>query len=301
MNAGMRAAGPLLLALLLVGCHRSETTASTDAGGSQPGPLPSAPANATPLPVASIEAAVNPQHLPVYSGPTGSVEGTIRVEGAVAPDRTGLDFSKCPDAEKFYGKLFREGPPDADGKRPLADAVVVITGYSGFYLPERNVAASAWIEGCQFNSRSIAVTYGQRLEIANKTPTLWAPSLAQAPLPALMMATSHGDPIRLYPPHPGYFTLIDNLKHPYAQADVYAFLHPLHTVSDAAGHYRIDGIPVGKLKVNARLAAFDGSATADVEILANVVQKADLVLKYEPKTVISIDAATLPKNSGIIH
>jgi hypothetical protein len=298
----MRAVRTALLAIVLLGCHRSEPSAgSTDAGASQPGPLPSAPANATPLPVASIEAAVNPQHLPVYSGPTGSLEGTIRVEGPAAPERTGLDFSKCPEAEKFYGKLFREGPPDPDGKRPLADALIVMTGYSGFYLPERNVAASAWIEGCQFNSRTIALTYGQRLEIGNKTPALWAPSLAQAPLPALMMATSHGDPIRLYPPHPGYFTLIDNLKHPYAQADVYALLHPLHTVSDAAGHYRIDGIPVGKLQVNARLAAFDGSTTEDVEILANVVQKADLVLKYVPKTVISLDGATLPKNSGIIH
>ena len=69
-------------------------------------------------------------------------------------------------------------------------------------------------------------------------------------MPVLMMATSHGDPVRIYPPRPGYFTLIDNEKHSWAQADVYALLHPLHAVSDRAGHYRIDGIPVGKLKVN---------------------------------------------------
>jgi hypothetical protein len=283
-----------LACALLSGCHkRSE---KEDATKAQPGPLPSAPANATPLPIASIEAYVNPAHLPVYSGPTGSVEGTIRVAGPPAPDREDLDFSNCPEGRAVYGKLFREGPPGPDGTRPLADVLVAVTGYSGYYLPERNEAATATIQGCAFSSRTIAMTFGQRLEIANKSPVLWAPSLAQAPMPALMMATSNGDAVRLYPPKPGYYTLVDNLKHPYAMADVYTLQYPLHTVSDVAGHYRIDGAPVGKLKVGARLAALAKEATADVEILANVVQKVDIVLTYVPRvTPASDDAASASK------
>ncbi len=264
-----------------LGCHSksAEPTATSDAASA---PAPSTPVNATPLPAASVAAYMNPAHLPPYTGPTGSVEGTIRVEGPPSPDMQGVDVTSCPGAARMYAKLFREGPPGADGRRPLADAVVAITGYSGFYVPERNDAESLRIENCAFDARTVAMTFGQRLDIANETPDLWAPTLAQAPMPVLMMATSHGDPVRLYPARPGYFTLVDKEKHSWAQADVYALLQPLHAVSDLAGHYRIDGVPVGKLKVSARLRVLQHEATADVDVLANVVQTADLVIRYVP-------------------
>ena len=195
----------------------------------------------------------------------------------------------------MYGKLFREGPAGAeDGTRPLADAIVAVTGYNGYYVPERREAESLTIEDCAFERRTIAMTFGQRLDVANKAPDLWAPSLVQAPMPVLMMATSNGDPVHLYPPRPGYFTLIDKERHDWAQADVYALLQPLHAVSDLAGHYRIDGIPVGKLKVGARLRVLQREATADVQILANVVQKVDLVLHYTPGSQSAGDAAAMP-------
>jgi hypothetical protein len=241
------------------------------------------PVNMTPLPAASVAAYVNPAHLPAYTGPTGSVEGTIRIDGPASPENPhGGDFSGCPDGAKMYAKLFREGPAEADGSRALADALVAITGYSSFYLPEQKESQTVKIEDCAFASRTVAMTFGQRLDVANKTPELWSPVLAQAPMPVLMMATSNGDPVHIYPPHPGYFTLTDKGKHPWAIADVYALLHPLHTVSDVAGHYRIDGVPVGKLKVNARLAAIQRDGSTDVEVVANEVAKADVILHYTP-------------------
>jgi hypothetical protein len=300
MRMGRRSAlAPLLAALALAACHRPPpaSDATPDAAASQPGPPPSAPANATQLPIEAIEAVVNPQKLPVYTGPTGSVEGTIHVVGPASPDKPNLDFALCPDGRAVYGKLFREGAPAPDGSRALPDAVVAVTGYAGYYVPERNQAKAATINGCAFSARTITMTFGQRLEVANKTPQLWAPTLTQAPMPALMFATSNGDAVRLYPPHPGYYTMVDGLKHSYASADVYAFLHPLHAVSDLTGHYRIDGVPVGKVKVNARLAALATETSADVEILANVVQKVDLTLKYVPKVVYEWDGSgPIPHN-----
>ena len=192
------------------------------------------------------------------------------------------------------GTSSAKGPPGADGSRPLADAIVAVTGYRGSTSQSAKRQPTLTIDDCAFASRTVAMTFGQRLEIANKTKELWAPMLTQAPMPVLMMATSHGDPVQLYPPHPGYYTLVDKGKHPWAQADVYALLHPLHAVSDAAGHYRIDGVPVGKLKVNARLAALQRDASADVEVLAGVVQTADLVLHYTPAPVASADAGAKP-------
>jgi hypothetical protein len=274
------------------GCHspREQVSASRDAGAHPPG----SPMNVTPLPAASVAAYMNPAHLPPYNGPTGSVEGTIRIAGPPALVTKGVDFSACPDGEKMYGTLFREGPPAADGTRPLADAVVAVTGYTGFYLPERNEAQALEIRDCAFGARTVAMTFGQRLEVANKTPELWAPMLTQAPMPVLMMATSNGDPVLLYPPHPGYYTLVDKGKHPWATVDVYALLHPLHAVSDVAGHYRIDGVPVGKLKVNARLAAVQREATVDVNVSANEVQTADLVIRYAPGPVPQADGGAKP-------
>jgi hypothetical protein len=280
----------------LASCHGSSdrSAAQADSGAPKTGAVPSAPMNVTPLPAASVAAYVNPAHLPPYDGPTGSVEGTIRIDGPSSPDVKGLDFTTCPDGARMYSKAFREGAPAADGSRVLPDAIVAVDGYGGYYLPERNEAQTLTIADCAFASRTVAMTFGQRLEIANKTKELWAPMLTQAPMPVLMMATSNGDPVKLYPPHPGYFTLVDKGKHPWAEANVYALLQPLHAVSDVAGHYRIDGVPIGKLKVHARLAAIQRETTGDVEILANVVQKVDLVLHNTPATVGPADAGAKP-------
>ncbi len=285
----MRATRLTVLAALaaLVGCHGGSQSSTADASSisPQPGPPPSAPAHAMPIPVASIEAYVNPAKLPAYDGPTGSIEGTIRVDGPPAPDRKGYDYGKCSEAKSVYGKLFREGSvAAADGSRSLADAIVAVTGYTGFYIPERNGAASVVINDCAFSTKTVAMTFGQRLEITSTSNEIWAPTLSQVYSPALMVVNSHTEPVKLYPPKPGYFTLVDTTQaHPYAYVDVYAMLQPLHTVSAADGHFRIDGVPVGKMKINARLAAIGREASADIEILKGVVQHADLVLHYVPR------------------
>jgi hypothetical protein len=249
-----------------------------------------APPNALPIPSASVAAAVNPNGLPAYQGPTGSVEGTISVVGPSAPDVPDVDASKCAAALDTYGKLFREGQPQAPGgggsggARPLADAIVVVTGYSGYYVPEKSEAVPVTIDtNCAYPTRTIAMTFGQRLEIKNRTTLMFGPTLAQVPAVALMVAppTEDADPVKLYPPRPGYFTLVDRLQ-PFVKEDLYVLLHPLHAVSGMDGHYRIDGVPVGKLQVGVRLASI-GEAQQPVEVLAGVVQKVDITLTYAPK------------------
>jgi hypothetical protein len=277
-----------------MGCHAtpSEKPSERDASARV---VPAAPMNVTPLPAASVAAYVNPSHLPPYTGPTGSVEGTVRVDGPPSPEMKGVDVSTCPGAARMYAKLFREGPPQTDGSRALADAVVAVTGYSGFYVPETNESASLHIVNCAFDTRTIAMTFGQRLDVQNDDADLWAPSLAQSPAPVLMMATSHGDPVRMYPPHPGYFTIIDKEKHPWAQADAYVLLHPLHDVTNVVGHYRIDGVPVGKMKVSARLRVLQHEATAETEVLENVVKTVDLLIHYTPTAERIGDGGAPPK------
>ena len=233
--------------------------------------------NATPLPTASVAAMVNPAHLPAYEGPTGSVEGTVTVVGDPAP-ATPQDFSRCPDAEKIWGHTFREGPRGPKGERPLADAIVVVTGYSGFYIPEKQEARAISIEGCGYTMRTLTMTFGQRLEVKNLTRDFWSPVLEPRPSPVLMMATPGGDAVRIYPKTPGHHRLVDRDRK-YAVVDVWAFLHPLHASSALTGYYRIDGLPVGKVKVQSTHPNIDGNAEADLTVSAGVVHKVDLVIK----------------------
>jgi len=224
---------------------------------------------------------VNPKGLPAYSGPTGSVEGRIRVKGPAAPKVDGMEFSRCPEAESSYGHLFREGADLGNGTRALGDAVVAVTGYSGYFIAEKAESKALVFDKCTLGTRTVTLTFGQRLDVTSTSKDLFAPALEQQTGLALM-AVGQGMPaIKLYPPRPGHFSLVDRLQHKYLFVDVYAFLHPLHTASNHEGRYRIDGVPVGKLTVNATHPAFRGEAHAEVDIKPSVVHTVDLELEYK--------------------
>jgi hypothetical protein len=247
-------------------------------------PAASAP-NALGLPYASIAAVVNPMNLPAYTGPTGAVAGMVLVQGPDSPDVPSLDVRACPAALDTYGKVFRAGPRRADGARPLADAIVVATGYAGFYLPEKREVEQVTIgEGCGYSARSIALTFGQRLDIVNESTLPFAPYLEGAPQLTVMVAQPghKGEPVKIFPPRADYFALRDQLQK-FVRGDVYVLRQPLHAVTDKQGQFRIDGVPTGKLKIGARLASLLGEAVKEIDVHANAVQNVELVLTYAPK------------------
>ena len=240
---------------------------------------------AFPVPREKIEAMLNPTKLPAYQGPTGSIEGTVFVLGPPSPEIP-IDARVCPAAIDTCGKQFRSGPPSrADGGRPLGDAVVVAFGYTGYYLPEREEAKHVAITAnCAYPSRSITLTYGQRLEVVNDSSTPFAPVLDDGFSPMVFMAPPHraGDPVKIYPTKAGYTSISDRMQL-FVKEDVYVFRHPLHTVSGVDGHYRIDGLPVGKLTLGVRHGGVGAETQTPIEIVANVVSNADVTLTYEPK------------------
>lgn len=247
--------------------------------------------NATPIPTASVEAVLNPEKLPPYSGPTGSVEGTITVTGD-PPRLTPADFSRCPDAEKTWGHAFREGPPNPGGARTLGDALVVVTGYRGFHLAETHEASETRIEGCAYTTRTLTLTFGQRLDVKNLTKEFWTPVLEPQRSVVLMMAPPKGDAVRIYPKMPGHHLLLDRDRQ-YAVVDVYAFLHPLHTTTSTTGYYRIDGLPVGKVRIGTTHPQIANSnAEVELVVTAGTVHKVDLALKNVNKDAGAPDAAT---------
>jgi len=270
---------------VLAGCKDPPKDEPKDAGGA--GPVAPAPeAGAAPAEVhydqERVKKVVNPGALPVYQGPTGSVEGTISVRGAPSPTTTGkrADFSRCPDASLVYGKAFREGEPVGDG-RALADAIVAVTGYEGF-VPAKTEHVDLRFEGCAYDRRTVLVTFGQRIDVYNGSKKeMLTPDLDGQPVVALRIAAPRSiSPVRIFPPAPGRFHLVDRGTLGYVDLDVYALMQPLHAASDVAGKYRIDGVPVGKVTVNVAHPAFTGDAAKEINVEANVVAKVDLVLSY---------------------
>ena len=98
------------------------------------------------------------------------------------------------------------------------------------------------------SARTIVLTYGQRLEVKNlsapATQKIYAPDFENAPGYALMIAPPGADAVKLYPKSIGRYRLVDKMKNDWMEADVYVIGHPLHTVSNTAGHFRLDGVPV---------------------------------------------------------
>jgi hypothetical protein len=237
------------------------------------------------MPADKVAAVVNPDNAPPYSGPAGSIEGTVYVKGPAAPDVPDVSAPLCPAAMDTYGKLFRAGPPRADGLRPLADALVVVTGYTGFFVPEKDNAAHVAIgTNCAYPTRTIALTFGQWLEVVNDSKQPFGPFLEGVLQGAVRVTPPEraGDPVKVYPPRAGHFVMHDRLQ-PFVREDVWVLRHPLHAVTDLEGHFRIDGIPVGSLKLGVELAAIQAHEVADIEVRANVVQSAEMVLTYTPK------------------
>jgi hypothetical protein len=255
--------------------------------------------NAVGIPAASIAAMVNPDHLPAYNGPTGSVEGTISVTGDPAPDvEIGPDVqvARCPDAKQIYGKAFRTGAKLEDGSFVLPDALVIVTEYSGGFIAEKSETKLVTIAGCAFDKRTIDMTFGQKLQIVNHDPKgFYAPVLSNMNMPAVMIPAPNGDPITIYPDKPGYARITDRMGSPLT-GDLYTFQQPLHTVSDASGHYRIDGIPVGNSKINVRLRTINNNVTKPLTIKDGVVEHVDIVLTYKASAPTPADTTAAKPN-----
>jgi hypothetical protein len=261
-----------------------------------------APASSTgltvlPIPSASVLKMLNPTDLPAYGGATGSIEGDVFVTGESSPAEMGKSFTRCPEAAAMYSKQFREGDPRPDGSRPLADAMIAVQLLgTGIFIPEKNESQLVTIDQCSYSARTFVLTYGQRLDVKNlaapATGRIYAPDFENAPGYALMIAPPGADAVKLYPKVIGRYRLVDKMKNDWMEADVYVIGHPLHAVSNAVGHYRLDGVPIGKRTVNFFHPAIPGEGVnKDVEVRANVVAKLDGMITYaRPKDAAKPDA-----------
>lgn len=277
MNARVWRGGVAVALVMLCACKRNAAPARDervvpDAGFAQE----------LALPAEEVARVLNPARLPSYEGAVGSVEGDVFVDGD-QPEHEVI-AAPCAEAEAVYGMRFRQ---DTQGnKRFLADAIVGVTGYKAF-VPQRQPAVTVHIDNCTMDQRTLVLTFGQRLDIVNRNlpspNNFFALSLERSSQNMVLMATPGGEPAHALPNRPGRDRLLDKLAHRYMVADVFVVPSPLFAVTNRAGHYRIDYIPVGPVSVSTTHPSFADGVTdsKDITITEGKVQKLDLRLTYK--------------------
>ncbi|HTQ06602.1 MAG TPA: hypothetical protein VMI54_22235 [Polyangiaceae bacterium] len=256
----------LLLCAPACSKQKSETAAAAPSGSLKPAaPLPAPVASGLPDPEL-VSSFVNPNKEKPYAGPTGTVRGRVVAKGDAAIDLPQILAkipATCPDAKSTYGKLFREGPD-----RSLPDVLVAVTGYNG-YVPEKEPAQRVEAKDCVFATRTLALTFGQRIDVVSGDKDTYIPELLGEHGQPQIVATPHaGTASPLYPTHIGRFALIDDLKL-FMTADVYVVKFATHAVTGMDGRFEITGVPVGAVHVNALLPATGATAYREVSVTAN--------------------------------
>lgn len=268
-----------------------------------PGPTASTSASAKPAhsafkpaaPVASglpakpelVSKVVNPENLPAYSGPTGNVQGVVTATGdlpPVASEHLAKIKPPCPEGREIYGHVFREGM-----MRSLADVLVAVTGYSG-YVPEKAPKQTVAARGCAFSTRTIALTFGQTLDVVSKDREGYAPNLLGSHMQAQMLALPGGVPSTLYPSEPGHYVLTDDIK-VFMMADVFVLKYSTHDVTSLDGRFEIKGIPAGKVRISALLPSTQVVVEKDIEIKAGETLEMPLELRFDAKAYAEVAAA----------
>lgn len=269
--------GCLVVAVLVTACAKdkpSPTSAPSASASVAPAPSLAAPiASGLPDPEL-VSSTVNPNKEAAYNGPTGTVRGRVVVTGDKSPDVPQV-LAKipdtCPVAREAYGKLFREGPG-----RALADVLVAVTGYKG-YVPEREPSQLVIAKDCSFGTRTIALTFGQRIDVSSKDQTYIPELLGEHGQPQMAATPNNPTPSALYPTHIGRYVLIDDLKL-FMTADVIVVKFATHAVTGLDGRFEIKDVPIGPVRLNALLSVTGGGAERTVNVEAGKPTE-DIVLE----------------------
>lgn len=232
------------------------------------------------LPRDQVDSVLNPKNLPPYSGPQGIVKGVVRAKGPTAPtlkDKIDeIPVEKCDRAEAMYGKLFREGP-----ERALADVLVAVTEYAG-YVPPKDPVVPLDIRGCAFGTRTLALAFGQRLEVRSHDREGALPQLVGQKSPGLLVAIPGGDPVPITPLRVGHYELQDQ-SHPFATADVFVLKYSTTDVTGLDGKFEIRGVPAGEVRVSAYLPAVGRTVAQKVTLKDGQTVELDLTILVEPQ------------------
>lgn len=224
-----------------------------------------------------VEKETNKAKREPYSGPVGTLKGVVKIKGDPAPDVEWAYGTECAAAASTYGKLF-----NVSANGGLADALVTVTGYDA-YVPPKDPVVPVKVSQCAFDQRVYSLMFGQRLEVSNVDSVLsYTPYLDGAVYRSVMVALPNGSPIKVLPTQPALnYVLRDFQGRPFTQARVYALKFGTHDVTNRAGEYVIDRIPVGKVTINIAPPGFIKTDEASQKGIEFDIKEGDNVLDLE--------------------
>lgn len=243
--------------LWLVGCgscdRRSDAPAEA-AAASEPKPVPRA------IPVGTIEGEIRlaeGAELPKYSrAALGESPRVTRPEICPAPRDTELTPVRRTEAGRLSGVL------------------VSVTGFAKSPNSEPR-EHELRIFDCGLEPRIIAATRGDRLKIVNETPHAFLPSFGNEPFTD---ALAHKQVRTVALDRGGVIPVRCTFGSGCGRSDVFVLYHPVHSVTDAEGRFRMENVPAGSVKVHAWHPLFD-EAAAEVTIASGETKRVELTLR----------------------
>jgi hypothetical protein len=120
-------------------------------------------------------------------------------------------------------------------------------------------------KGCAFHTRTVAMTFGQRLVIQGEDNRPYVPEILGQPQPAQLFVLPTMPRVSIAPQNPGLFKLVDSMRL-FSVAELYVLPYRTVAVTGLDGHFEIQGIPAGPVRIDALLPQTSGVTGRDLVI-----------------------------------
>ena len=211
-----------------------------------------------------------------------TIEGVVRLaDGAelpsyptnpmVAPHGRPSIPESCTPAQNA------DAQPVQQGERGLAGVLVALHDFARAprHAPATHELA---IRDCRLQPRLVVATRGDVLRIRNETDYPFLPDFGGGMMQALLPERTRDVELA----QGGVRSLECGFAAPCGRAEVVTLYHPLHTVSEANGTFRIEGVPAGEeVRVSAWHPLFQ-EASQNVTVEEGETRRVELVLEPAP-------------------
>ena len=271
----------LVAAIAMAGCKTDSAVKKPEVIGRGQQPL-GTPPTTEPQSASGAVPNINPVGAgPGYSGPTGSVAGTVSLLGKV-PAKVEIDTSMDPACGLAGGTVYSEQYVVNAGK--LANVFVYVksgppaamqAGSSGGGGAMKPVVLDQ--KGCQYVPHVIGVMQGGYVEFRNSDPTMHNIHTMPTVVGNETVDVSQGPkgtPVTKQFAKPEMMMPVRCNNHPWMNAFINVSQTPFFAVTDAAGKFSLAGLPPGEYVIGAVQEKM-GEKTIPVTVGAGGVGKAD--------------------------
>ena len=211
---------------------------------------------------------------------TGAIEGVVRTR-VLPPHPEAIKTTSDPVCAKFGPLQSPAVSIDSQGHVANAFVEVWFPIRANFPAPQEPIIVEQ--HGCQYLPRIQGALRGQSVQVRNEDGTLHNIHAYFDTTTVLNRAQPPGSPPVEFVPDAGSRAVnlrVMKLKcdvHPWMAGYILEVLHPYYAVSDAAGRFRIEGLPSGNYELLAWHELLAGGGTAEAVVTAGQTTYVDVI------------------------